>query len=96
MKNLIIINGAPGMGKTTISEELLKILPNSIYLDCDCFMTTQYPFRESEETIRILHENIAFAVNNYLRCTEYQNIVVNWVFISQSELDSWQNKNRTH
>ena len=37
-KNFIIINGAPGVGKTTTWEELAKTLPKNVYLDCDCFM----------------------------------------------------------
>ena len=86
MKNLIIINGAPGMGKTTTCEELSKILNKNVFLDCDCFMWAT-PNVVTEETERIRYENIVFTVNNYLRCSEYKNVIVAWVFVSQEKLD---------
>ena len=84
--NLIIINGAPGMGKTTTCEELAKILPRNVYLDCDCFMWAN-PYTQTEETERIRYENISFVTNNYLSCTEYDNVIINWVFANQNAID---------
>jgi thymidylate kinase len=86
VKNLIIINGAPGMGKTTTSEKLREILPNNVMLDCDCFMWST-PYVATEEAELIRYENIAFCTNNYLRCSSWLNVIVNWVFVSQKELD---------
>ena len=85
-KNLIIINGAPGMGKTTVCEELAKILTKNVYLDCDCFMWAN-PYTVTEETDRIRYENISFVTKNYLSCTEYDNVIISWVFVSQSAID---------
>jgi tRNA uridine 5-carbamoylmethylation protein Kti12 len=47
-KKLIIINGVPGVGKSTVSKELHKSLPKSVWLDGDwCWMmnaiTTKQP-----------------------------------------------------
>ncbi len=33
MKNLIFINGTMGAGKSSVCAELLKMLPNAVYLD---------------------------------------------------------------
>ena len=85
-KNLIIINGAPGMGKTTVCEELAKILPRNVYLDCDCFMWAN-PYVVTEETERIRYQNISFVTQNYLSCSEYENVVINWVFAGQGAID---------
>ena len=85
-KNLIIINGAPGMGKTTTSEELAKILPKNVYLDCDCFMWAN-PYIVTEETERIRYDNIIFTTKNYLSCSEYDNVIINWVFTGQQAID---------
>ena len=35
MKNLFLIGGTMGVGKTTISNELKKKLDNCVYLDAD-------------------------------------------------------------
>ena len=86
MKNLIVINGAPGMGKTTISEELTRILPNNVMLECDSFMWSN-PYVSTDEANQIRHENITFCLNNYLRCSAWHNVIVNWVFVNQETLD---------
>ena len=74
------------MGKTTVCEELAKIIPRNIYLDCDCFMWAN-PYVVTEETERIRYENITFTIKNYLSCSEYDNIIINWVFVSQNAID---------
>ena len=85
-KNLIIINGALGVGKTTTCEELAKILPKNVYLDCDCFMWAN-PYIVTEETERVRYENIIFTTKNYLNCSEYENVIINWVFVNQEAID---------
>jgi len=85
-KNLIIITGAPGMGKTTVCEELSKIVPRNVYFDCDCFMWAN-PYVVNEETERIRHENISFTVKNYLSCSVYDNVIINWVFVNQMAIN---------
>jgi len=90
-KNLIIINGAPGMGKTTVCEELAKAIPRNIYLDCDCFMWAT-PYIVTEETERIRYENITFTINNYLSCSEYDNVIMSWVFVNQNAIDKILNE----
>ncbi len=35
MKNLLFICGPNGIGKTTISKEIIRQLPNSAYVDSD-------------------------------------------------------------
>ena len=85
-KNLIIINGAPGMGKTTVCEEIAKVLPRNVFLDCDCFMWAN-PYVVTEETERIRYENIIYTTRNYLSCSEYDNVIINWVFVGQHAID---------
>ena len=48
MKKLIIINGTPGVGKTTICKALNQNVENSVWLDGDwCWMIN--PFKVTEE-----------------------------------------------
>jgi broad-specificity NMP kinase len=49
MKNLIFINGTMGVGKTTTSLELKKILPKCVFLDGD-WCWDMSPFIVTEET----------------------------------------------
>ena len=86
MKNLIFINGTMGSGKTSVSYELLKILPNAVFLDGDwCWMSN--PFSVTEETKNMVIENISFLLNNFLKCSEYENIIFCWVMHQQEIVD---------
>ena len=49
MKTIYIIGGTMGVGKTTVSQQLKKELPNSVFLDGDWCWDTD-PFQVTEET----------------------------------------------
>lgn len=86
MKNLILINGAMGVGKTATCRELQKILPKNVFLDGDwCWM--MQPFTVTVETRQMVQENIAFLLNNFLRCSEYENVIFCWVMHMQEIID---------
>ena len=59
MKKLIIINGTMGVGKSTVSELLLKEMENSVYLDGD-WCWNMNPFTVNEENIEMVLKNIIF------------------------------------
>ncbi|RIJ64879.1 nucleotide kinase [Rummeliibacillus sp. TYF005] len=86
MKNLIFINGTMGVGKTTTSKELKKILPRCVFLDGD-WCWDMSPFIVTEETINMVINNISYLLNNYISCSEYENVVFCWVMHEQSILD---------
>jgi len=46
-----------------------------------------HPFQVTEETKRMVMENICFLLNNFIRCSAYENIVFCWVMHQQSILD---------
>ena len=84
MKNLIIINGVMGVGKTTISRELNRQLDKSVWLDGDwCWMMN--PFVVNESTKKMVQQNITFMLNNFLKQSEFENIIFNWV-IDEEEI----------
>ena len=59
MKKLIIINGAMGVGKTTICKLLYKHFNKSIWLDGDwCWMMNPWDF--NEENKELVKKNIIF------------------------------------
>ena len=58
MKNLIIVGGTMGVGKTATCRELQKILPRNVFLDGD-WCWDMHPFVVTEETKAMVNGNIA-------------------------------------
>lgn len=86
MKRLIFINGTMGAGKTATADELLKILNRSVFLDGDwCWMMN--PFVVTDETKRMVQDNITHMLRNFLSCSEYKNIIFCWVMQDESIMD---------
>ncbi|AQS11445.1 hypothetical protein CLOBY_36010 [Clostridium saccharobutylicum] len=86
MKNLVFINGTMGVGKTATSKELQKMLPNCVFLDGD-WCWDMSPFIVTDETKKIVIDNISYILNNFIACSEYKNIIFCWVMHEQSILD---------
>ena len=82
MKTLYLIAGPMGVGKTTVSRELLKSLPRCAFLDGDWCWTMQ-PFTITGETKAMVMDNIAHILANFLRCSEFENVVFCWVMHQQ-------------
>ena len=72
-----------GVGKTTVSRALQKKLPNCVFLDGD-WCWDMSPFLVSEETKTMVMDNICHLLQNFLRCTAYENIIFCWVMHEQS------------
>lgn len=86
MKTLYFIGGTMGVGKTTVSQLLKKNLPNSVFLDGDWCWDAN-PFQVTEETKAMVQDNICHLLNNFLRCSAYENVIFCWVMHEQSILD---------
>ena len=86
MKNLIFINGTMGVGKTTTSKILLKLLPDCVFLDGDwCWYAD--PFVVNDETNRMMLNNTGYLLNSFLDCSAYKNIIFSWVMHLDSIID---------
>ena len=83
MKNLIFINGTMGVGKTTVSKLLQKKLPNCVFLDGD-WCWDMSPFIVTDETKKMVINNITHLLNNYISCSVYENIIFCWVMHEES------------
>jgi broad-specificity NMP kinase len=78
LKKLIIINGAMGVGKTSICKELNKKLMNSAWLDGDwCMMMNPLVFSEANQ--KMFLDNIYHLLNNYLANPSFEYVLFSWV-----------------
>jgi adenylate kinase len=77
MKDLIVIAGAPGSGKTTVGE-LLHARLQSVYIDFGDLRVWHLDRewkKASQDEEAMSFENLIFVVNNYVR-HEYKNVIV--------------------
>ena len=87
MKTFYLIGGTMGVGKTAVSQQLKRDLPNSVFLDGDwCWDAS--PFQVTEETKKMVMENICYLLNQFLHCSAYDNVIFCWVMHQQSIIDS--------
>ena len=87
MKELYLIGGTMGVGKTTICQELKKELSNCVFLDGDWCWDAN-PFIVNEETKKMVVQNICFMINQFIHCSSYENIVFCWVMHEQDIIDT--------
>ncbi len=86
MKDLIIVGGTAGVGKTATCRELQRILPKNAFLDGD-WCWDMRPVVVTEETKAMVNSNIAHLLNGFLACSEFENIIFCWVLHEQHILD---------
>jgi hypothetical protein len=86
VKNLIIVGGTMGVGKTTTCRELQKILPRNVFLDGDWCWDMQ-PFVVTGETVAMVEGNITHLLNSFLACSEFDSVIFCWVLHEQRILD---------
>ena len=86
MKTLYLIGGTMGAGKTTVGQKMKQKMNNSVFLDGD-WCWDAHPFQVTEETKQMVLENICFLLNQFLRCSAYENIIFCWVMHEQSIID---------
>ena len=87
MKTLYMVGGTMGIGKTTVCQQLKQDLPNSVFLDGDwCWDAS--PFQVTDETKAMVTNNICYLLNNFLKCSAYENIIFCWVMHEQSIINS--------
>lgn len=83
MKHVYLIGGTMGVGKTSACLALKSKLDGSVFLDGD-WCWSMNPFVLTEETKRMVMENICFLLNNFLQCSAYDHIIFGWVMHEQA------------
>lgn len=83
MKKLIFIGGPMGVGKTTLAKELMKKMPNAVYLDGDwCWYTN--PWILNEETRCIAAANAKDMLRRFIESNSYETIIFTWILHEDS------------
>lgn len=85
-KNLYLIGGTMGVGKTTVCQILKRKLPQAVFLDGDWCWDAD-PFLVTDETKAMVMDNICHLLNNFLRCPAYENVIFCWVMHQQDIVD---------
>jgi len=87
MKQLYLIGGTMGVGKTTTSLILTEKSEKAVFLDGDwCWYAN--PFTVTAETKTMVLDNICHLLNNFIHCTAYENIIFCWVMHEQEIIDT--------
>lgn len=95
MKQLYLIGGTMGIGKTTVCHLLKRQLDHAVMLDGDWCWDAD-PFQVTEETKAIVLDNICYVLNNFIRSTAYTNILFCWVMHEQRIIDTILSRLDTH
>ena len=86
MKNLYLIGGTMGVGKTTTCQIMKRKLNNSVFLDGD-WCWDMNPFIVNDETKTMVMNNICYLLNNFIESSVYENIIFCWVMHEQNIID---------
>jgi len=76
-----------GVGKTATGRELQRLLPKCAFLDGD-WCWDMNPFIVTDETKKMVEDNIRYILNNFLKCSEYENIIFCWVMHEENIIAS--------
>lgn len=79
MKNFLFLCGPNGIGKTTICKEIVRVLPNSAYVDSDPCRVMN-PFVLDDDTIPTISKNISDMILNYFNCPIVQTVIFSYGF----------------
>jgi len=82
-KELIIINGTMGIGKTTICQRLYQKIQHCVWLDGDwCWMMNPWNF--AEENKRMVEKNITFLLRSFLTNPNFDYVIFSWVIHTEN------------
>lgn len=86
MKNLIMINGTMGVGKSETSRDLKKQLSDCVFLDGDWCWDMQ-PLQINDVTKKVAMDNIIFMLRNFLTCPAFKHVIFCWDMHKESMID---------
>lgn len=79
MKQLIVIVGPNGVGKTTAAKKIVELYENVAYVDSD-WCRVMNPFAFTESTKETIAENIYCLLRNYLSCNDVNRTIFTYTW----------------
>ncbi|MBR6653890.1 MAG: AAA family ATPase [Oscillospiraceae bacterium] len=79
MKQLILISGPMGVGKTTAARELLNNLSRSVWLDGDWCWEQGNHWDFAPENKEMVMDNITYVLGNFLSNPNFETVIFSWV-----------------
>lgn len=79
MKQLILISGPMGVGKTTAARELLNNIPRSVWLDGDWCWEQGNHWNFAPENKEMVMDNITYLLGNFLANPNFETVIFSWV-----------------
>lgn len=86
-KQLVVINGTMGVGKSAVCAELLHRLQPGVWLDGDWCWRME-PFVVSEENKAMVQRNIVYLLRSFLENSGYQYVLFCWVLHQEALFDA--------
>lgn len=86
MKNVVIINGPAGVGKTTVGRLLASLSKNGVCIEGDALKKFIVTKQEGAVAGRLGYKNGASLVRNFLEAG-YELVVFEYVFQSKEQID---------
>lgn len=80
-----------GVGKTAVCQELKRMLVGSVFLDGDWCWDAN-PFCITDETKKMVVDNVCHILNNFLSCSAYEYVIFCWVMHKQEIIDGILNR----
>ena len=77
-KQLILVGGAMGVGKSAVCRELLRQLTPGVWLDGD-WCWNMNPFLATGENKAMVLRNISYLLNSFLENSGYEYLIFCWV-----------------
>src|SRR3989338_7368284 len=89
---IILINGQPGSGKSTIANHLKNEILQSAFIDADSLVSTnQFKFNENQE---LMFSNAVALIDNF-SAAGYTRIFISGIIRNQEHLDNFLAKIKT-
>ncbi|MDD6188626.1 MAG: AAA family ATPase [Clostridiales bacterium] len=79
MKQLIMLSGPMGVGKTTAARELLDNISRSVWLDGDWCWEQGSHWNFSRENKLMVMDNITYLLGNFLANPNFETVIFSWV-----------------
>lgn len=87
MKKVILLSGPYGVGKTTLANNLVNALDNTVMFDGEWAWFQGNNWNFSQENKAMALKNICYVLNSFLNNSQFDSIVFSWVMHKQEDHD---------